>query len=215
MEMYVKLSENNRIVALTEDEKFINDDYVKIDVPEDVYQGILGDYIYDKSVKSFKYDGAETKALEQKKNQNSLNIKINNERNDAISFLVNANSNVFSDVQALSISNLFYEFRIGIFYKQGQIISYQDSLYRIGQDHTSQEQWLPGMAGTSALYSKINMSETGYEIWKIWDGVSGIYSNEQIVQNPIDGQLYISKIDNNVWGPPNEYPDYWTLYHES
>lgn len=100
-------------------------------------------------------------------------------------------------------------------YKKDWIVTYNDDLYRIGQDHTSQSNWIPGTAGTEALYSKIEITEEGYEVWKEWDGVSGIYAKDQIVKDPTDGQLYKSLIDNNVWGPPSTQPNWWQLYTES
>ena len=100
-------------------------------------------------------------------------------------------------------------------YKKDWVIKYQDDIYRIGQDHTSQSNWIPGTSGTEALYSKIEITESGYEVWKAWDGVSGLYANGQIVKDPTDGRLYQSLIDNNVWGPPSTQPTYWQLYTES
>lgn len=127
---------------------------------------------------------------------------------------VNANTKALTDEQALSVSLLVDEWVKDAQYEKDQIIRYQDKLYRIGQDHTSQEQWIPGQAGTEALYSHIKINEEGYEEWKEWDGVSGIYNNGQIVTDPTDGKLYISKIPNNVWGPPSQQPSYWDLYEK-
>lgn len=120
-----------------------------------------------------------------------------------------------TDTEAINYISVYPEWTVGFDYKQNWIIRYGEDLYRIGQDHTSQEQWTPGADGTTALYSKINISDDGYEIWKEWDGVSGIYAKDQIVKDPTNDQLYISKIDNNVWGPPSTQPNYWQLYTES
>ena len=117
-----------------------------------------------------------------------------------------------TDKEALDCISLYPEWQIGFDYKQDWIIRHNDDLYRIGQDHTSQEQWVPGADGTTALYSKIVISEDGYETWQEYDGVSGTYALDQIVRDPNDEKLYKSKIDNNVWGPPSEQPDYWELY---
>ena len=119
-----------------------------------------------------------------------------------------------TDKEALSFQEFYPSWQVGFDYKKDWIIQYDGSLYRIGQDHTSQEQWIPGETGTEALYSKIEI-EGDYEVWKAWDGVSGSYSKDQIVKDPTDDQLYRSKIDSNVWGPPSEQPDYWELYVES
>ena len=120
-----------------------------------------------------------------------------------------------TDKEALNFQEFYPSWQVGFDYKKGWIIQYDGSLYRIGQDHTSQAQWTPGSEGTTALYSKISISEEGYEVWKEWDGVSGSYESGQIVEDPNDNQLYISKIDSNVWGPPSEQPNYWELYVES
>ena len=121
----------------------------------------------------------------------------------------------FTNKEAVSFSYAYPEWSPGNDYKKDWIIKYNNDLYRIGQDHTSQAQWIPGSEGTTALYSKISISEEGYEIWKEWDGVSGAYAKDQIVQDPTDGNLYKSKIDSNVWGPPSTQPSFWELYIES
>lgn len=99
-------------------------------------------------------------------------------------------------------------------YKRNWIIQYNEKLYRVGLDHTSQPQWVPGADGTDSLYSQIEF-QNEYEVWQQYDGVSGVYAKDQIVVDPTDSQRYKSKIDNNVWGPPSEQPDYWELYIES
>lgn len=119
-----------------------------------------------------------------------------------------------SDKEAVEYISIYPSWQVGVDYKQGWIVKYNGALYRIGQDHTSQEQWIPGSDGTTSLYSKIEITESGYEVWKEWDGVSGSYSSGQIVEDPNDNQLYRSKIDSNVWGPPSQQPTYWDLYTE-
>ena len=128
------------------------------------------------------------------------------------SMLMRAN---LTDDEAVNYISVYPEWQVGFDYKQDWILRYGEDLYRVGQDHTSQEQWVPGSEGTDALYSKIEITEDGYEVWQEYDGVSGTYSTGQIVQDPTDNQLYISKIDSNVWGPPSEQPDYWDPYAES
>lgn len=119
-----------------------------------------------------------------------------------------------TDAEALVCKKFYPEWKIDFNYKKDWIVRYENNLYRIGQDHTSQEQWIPGSDGTTALYSKIEIEE-GFEVWKEWDGVSGSYAKDQIVKDPTDNNLYKSKIDSNVWGPPSEQPDYWELYESA
>ena len=117
-----------------------------------------------------------------------------------------------TDAEAATYISAYPEWAVGVDYKKNWIIRHGEDLYRIGQDHTSQEQWVPGADGTTALYSKIDISEDGYETWQEWDGVSGAYAKDQVVRDPTDEQLYKSLIDNNVWGPPSKQPNYWELY---
>ena len=133
----------------------------------------------------------------------------------AVPMLINLVSKDVNDKAASDVYMLFDSFEIGKEYTVGEIFKYEDLLYRVGQSHTSQAQWIPGTPGTESLYSKISIFEEGVEVWKPWDGVSGVYSLDQIVQDPTDELLYKSLIDNNVWGPPSTQPDYWQLYTES
>ena len=125
------------------------------------------------------------------------------------SLLMRAN---LTDDEAVTYISAYPEWQVGFDYKKDWIIRHGEDLYRIGQDHTSHEQWVPGADGTTALYSKIDISEDGYETWQEWDGVSGAYAKDQVVRDPTDEQLYKSLIDNNVWGPPSKQPNYWDLY---
>lgn len=128
------------------------------------------------------------------------------------SLLMRAN---LTDDEAVNYISVYPEYKVGVEYKQNWIFRYGEDLYRVGQDHTSQEQWVPGEEGTESLYSKIEFTSGGYEIWQEYDGVSGVYAKDQVVRDPNDEKLYISKIDSNVWGPPSTQPDYWELYTES
>lgn len=117
-----------------------------------------------------------------------------------------------TDAKAVQFKAVYPEWSelVGTKLKQGWIIAHEGELYRIGQTHTAQSQWVPGETGTDALYSHISINEDGYEVWKEWDGVSGLYDQDQIVHDPFDGDnLYKSKIPNNVWGPPSQQPNYW------
>lgn len=117
-----------------------------------------------------------------------------------------------TDSEALSASAYFPEWTEGEFYKKGWIVSCKGELYRIGQDHTSQADWVPGSEETTALYSHISLTEEGYEVWKEFDGVSGSYSKGTVVKDPTDGKLYESLIDSNVWGPPSTQPSFWKIF---
>ena len=110
--------------------------------------------------------------------------------------------------------NMFPEWVPGVRLSKDQIVVYNGERYRVGQDIISSNVYKPGDPQTTALYSKISIDETGYEVWQQWDGVSGNYQQGKIVRDPNDNKLYKSKIPNNVWGPPSEQPTFWELCEE-
>ena len=206
--IYVMLDENGRICATTDTKEYA-EGMIEFDLPEDFDYSHQEDYRIEggKLVKDpVPLSDEEKKVNEEIERQKQLQI--------ATIMFVNESAPDLTDEQALSIPLLFDEWTVGKEYKKDYIIRHNGELYRIGQDHTSQEQWEPGDKGTTALYSHIEITGEGYEVWKPWDGVSGMYDEGQIVEDPDDGQLYKSKIPNNVWGPPSQQPTYWELYKE-
>lgn len=206
--MYVMLDENSRICATTDTKEYA-EGMIEFDLPEDFDYSHQEDYRIEggELVKDpVPLSDEEKKVNEEIERQKQLQI--------ATIMFVNESAPDLTDKQALSIPLLFDEWTVGKEYKKDYIVRHNGELYRIGQDHTSQEQWEPGDEGTAALYSYIEITGEGYEVWKPWDGVSGMYDEGQIVEDPDDGQLYKSKIPNNVWGPPSQQPMYWELYKE-
>lgn len=206
--MYVSFTEDGRIGATTPHEEYASEDMIEFDFPEDFdfskqnqYRIEDDELIFDPPPVSEEEKAAEERAQYQSQLQT------------ASVMFVRSNAKTFTNEQALSVSSLFEEWAKDTEYEKDQIIQHKGELYRIGQDHTSQEIYPPDAEGVTALYSHITIDEeTGYEEWKPWDGVSGIYQPDQPVIDPNDGQVYISKIPNNVWGPPSQQPMYWELY---
>lgn len=206
--MYVMLDENGRIAATTEYKEYATGMF-EFALPEDFDYSHQEDYRIkdDELIK-------DPLPISDKQKKMNENIERQKQLQIATVMFVNESAPNFTDDQALSVSLLFEEWTVGIKCKENHIVRYNGELYRIGQDHTAQEQWKPGDEGTTTLYSHISITEEGYEVWKAWDGVSGIYDEGQVVEDPNDGQLYKSKIPNNVWGPPSQQSTYWELYME-
>lgn len=205
--MYVKIEKNGRIESATECEKFAEPDAIAFSFPEDFDFSKQNDYRIDGE--SLIYDPIPL-SEEEIEAVKTTNIKTQME--NAIVLMVQSSAKTFTDKQALSVSRLFEEWAPGKTYDKGYIIQCGNDIYRIGQNHTSQEQWKPGDEGTTNLYSLIRMDEGGYEEWKAWDGVSGIYNLDQVAKDSEDEKLYKSKTENNVWGPPHSVPEFWELY---
>lgn len=208
--MYVLLDEETGRICATTDREEYSDGMIEFDFPEDFDFSVQDEYRIEDG--KLIYD-----PLPMAEEQKQLEEEINRQKqfSAATIMFVNENAPNLTDEQALNLYLLFDEWTVGMSCKKDHIVRHEGELYRIGQDHTAQEQWKPGDEGTTALYSHIKITEEGYEVWKAWDGVSGIYSKDQIVEDPEDGKLYKSKIDNNTWGPPHSTPDFWDLYSES
>lgn len=85
---------------------------------------------------------------------------------------------------------------------------YENSLYEVIQDHTTQADWKPTVA--ASLWRAYTPNETlqGTEI--IPDFVQPISTNPYMTGDKVlfEGKVYESAIDNNVWSPV-EHPSSW------
>lgn len=115
------------------------------------------------------------------------------------------------DEQAVEVADLYPEYEIGHAYKQNDRFRYGTGLYKVNQDHTSQEQWVPGETGTESLYTNLMLNDAGYQIWKQPTGSHDAYNTGDVVE--YNGTLYKSLIDGNVWAP-DAYPQGWQEYSE-
>lgn len=117
----------------------------------------------------------------------------------------------FTDEQAVEVPDLYPEYEVNHEYKQDDRFQYGHSLYKVNQDHTSQEQWVPGETGTESLYTNLMLDDSGYPIWKQPTGAHDAYNIGDIVN--YNGTLYKSLIDGNTYSP-SAYPAGWEVYTE-
>ena len=83
----------------------------------------------------------------------------------------------------------------GLAVKAGEIYLYNNELYRVVQDHTTQPDWTPDI--TPALYTKISVEE--FPQWVQPTGAQDAYKKGDKVT--YDNKHWISTADNNVWQP--------------
>lgn len=205
--MYVSLDQDGRIESTTENKEYAEPTAVEFSFPEDFDFRNQNEYcIKDRELVRDPLPVSEEELSLEKEAIRREQVQT------AVVLLVQSSAKTLSDEQALSVPLLFEEWVVGKEYEKDYIVQYGDNIYRIGQDHTSQTQWKPGDEGTMNLYSLIKIDESGYEEWKAWDGVSGIYALDQIVKDPEDEKPYKSKTENNVWGPPHSVPEFWELH---
>ena len=89
----------------------------------------------------------------------------------------------------------FSPWRVGLQVTVGQILRYNDDIYRVNQSHTTQDDWTPDI--TPALYTKISLDE--YPEWVQPTGAHDAYNKGDKVSD--EGKHWISEVDGNVWKP--------------
>lgn len=95
--------------------------------------------------------------------------------------------------------------------KVGELRSYNGTVYKAIQAHTTQDDWKP--PDTPALWTVYNKTTEGGEItdWVQPTGAHDAYSMGDRVR--FEGAIYESLIDGNVWSPA-DYPAGWKLIEE-
>ena len=102
-----------------------------------------------------------------------------------------------TDEQALSAPVLYPAWRSGVDYVTGQRVLHNAVLYKVLQDHTSQETWTPEAA--PSLFAKVLIpDETVIPEWVQPDSTNPYMRGDRVTHN---GKTYESEVDNNVWEP--------------
>ena len=102
-----------------------------------------------------------------------------------------------TDEQALSAPVLYPAWRSGAAYVTGQRVLHNAVLYKVLQDHTSQETWTPEAA--PSLFAKVLIpDETVIPEWEQPDSTNPYSKCDKVTHN---GKTWVSDYDNNVWEP--------------
>lgn len=109
-----------------------------------------------------------------------------------------------SDDVALLISEVYPVWSgNGVEYKKDDRVTYNSVLYKVLQDHTSQETWTPTDA--PSLFAKVLTSSESILDWEQPSADNAYMKGDKVKFN---GKTYESLIDNNVWSPAG-YPAGW------
>lgn len=96
----------------------------------------------------------------------------------------------------------------GVEYKKDMRVTYNSVLYKVLQDHTSQEGWTPTDA--PSLFVKVLTSTETIPEWEQPSSTNPYMKGDKVKYN---GKVYESVIDNNVWSP-EAYPQGWKEVEE-
>ena len=112
--------------------------------------------------------------------------------------------NIATDEMSLQVPNLYPTWKIETNYTIGDRVLYEDILYKVLQNHTSQEAWSP--KNTPSLFAKVLIPDTNIiPEWEQPDSTNGYMTGDKVIYN---NKTYVSLIDNNIWSP-EAYPDGW------
>ena len=105
---------------------------------------------------------------------------------------------ITDDVMALSVKDLYDTWSgDSVEYKEGTYLLYNDVLYKVLKDHTSQTTWTPDTA--SSLYAKVLTNPSGGILpWEQPDSTNPYMEGDKVTHN---GKTWESTADNNVWEP--------------
>jgi hypothetical protein len=110
-----------------------------------------------------------------------------------------------SEEELLGMINLYDNYQVGKSYRVDDIFKYEGKLYKVIQDHTSQEDWIP--SELPALYLNM-MPENVIPEWVQPTGAHDAYNvGDRVI---FEGEVYESIIDGNTWSP-TDYPQGWKL----
>lgn len=109
------------------------------------------------------------------------------------------------DAASLKMPDYFPEWDgDGHAYAVGDRVTYEGTLYKVLQAHTSQSTWTPTDA--PSLFAKVLTSTTGEPLpWEQPDSTNPYMIGDRVTYN---GKVYESTVDNNVWAP-DAYPQGW------
>ena len=108
-----------------------------------------------------------------------------------------------SEEELLEMIDLYDNYQLDKQYKEDDIFKYEGKLYKVIQEHTSQENWIP--SELPALYLNM-MPENVIPEWVQPTGAHDAYSiGDKVI---FEGKVYESVIDGNTWSPI-DHPSSW------
>ena len=112
---------------------------------------------------------------------------------------------VLDDNEAIEAKELFPQWNEdNVKYEEGERVRYNDVLYKVIQDHTSQSNWRPDVATT--LFAKILIPSNN--IIPEWEQPNSTNPYQIGDKVRFEGKVYESLIANNIWSPA-VYPAGW------
>ena len=100
----------------------------------------------------------------------------------------------------------------GVSYIEGVRVRYGGVLYTVLQDHISQDGWTP--VDAPSLFARVLIPDPEViPVWEQPDSTNPYMMGDKVYFPDLEGDIYESLIDNNVWSP-SAYPAGWQVVTE-
>lgn len=104
---------------------------------------------------------------------------------------------ITDDAEALEVQYLYPEWKSGKSYTAGYRVNYNGVLYKVLQDHTSQDDWAPDVS--HSLFAKVLIpDENVIPEWEQPDSTNPYMTGDKVTHND---KTWVSDVNNNVWEP--------------
>ena len=102
-----------------------------------------------------------------------------------------------ADDISLQVPNLYPTWKVEVNYKVGERVLYNETLYKVLTEHTSQETWTP--ADAPSLFAQVLIpDEDVIPEWVQPDSTNTYKIGDKVTHN---GLTWVSTVDNNSWEP--------------
>lgn len=193
-----------RVVDSEEKGHWITTNYVTRDVVND-YKGPIDDsWPHDVEIDNTWYYGVyvpyseeEIASQQQSQKQEQESLQISTQSVAAVSMMMRSMSPSLTDAQVAKVPLLFDKWAVGSTYSVGEVVSYNDSLYRCLQQSTAQEIYPPDQF--VAGWKKVEKPVEGVMPWSQPLGATDYYmTGDEVLY---EGQTWVSDVDVNVYVP--------------
>lgn len=102
-----------------------------------------------------------------------------------------------TDEQAIEVPVLYPVWKEEVFYKTGERVLFNEVLYKVLIDHTSQPDWAPDVA--ASLFAKVLIPDNNaIYAWEQPNSTNPYMIDDKVTHKDV---IWISIVDNNVWEP--------------
>lgn len=111
--------------------------------------------------------------------------------------LLEGQTDAMTDEEILKYPDFVEKWKSGKAYSAGKRLEHNGTIYKVLQDHTSQDGWTPDAA--PSLFAKVLIPDANViPEWEQPDSTNPYMTGDKVMHN---GKTWISDVDNNVWEP--------------